>query len=150
MTRKLAGFLVCLSVVISLVDSCPAEDFDAMQLTLQGYKAGIESFSLPQVLRVWPSLDRHRQAALKEVFKYLRSIAAAPTLGMVCVPPAAIGESVWVECLETLTYTDAKGKTTQVKPAYVSVLFSRDSGIWTVKNMKDTRPKSGYPPPPFH
>lgn len=113
-----------------------SEELSGMELTLQEYRAAIENLSLPQVRQVWPALDHHREAALKEAFQYLRSMSATPKLGMECVAPPVTGESAWVECRETLTYTAAKGKTKDVKPAHVSILLRKQSSNWIIETMK--------------
>jgi hypothetical protein len=113
-----------------------SQELGGMELTLQAYRSAIENLSLPQVRQVWPALDHHREAALKETFEYLRSMSATLKLGMECAAPPVTGESAWVECRETLSYTDAKGKTKDVKPAHVSILLRRQSSNWIVETMK--------------
>lgn len=99
---------------VQLSDAKVSADFggeiDGMERTLDRYRSGFEDLSLPKVRQAWPGLDRRRASALKEVFEYLRTSKATPQLGLVCVPPAVIGDSVKVECRESLAYSDAKGK----------------------------------------
>jgi hypothetical protein len=112
------------------------EELGGMEMTLQQYRAAIENLSLPQVRQVWPGLDRHREGQLKEAFQYLRSMSSTPRMGLECGAPAVIEESTWVQCRETLTYNDAKGKPKDVKPARVSILLRRQGNNWIVDTMK--------------
>jgi hypothetical protein len=41
-----------------------------------------------------------------------------------------------VECLETLTYGTAKGKSKQLGPARVAIALKRESSQWVVADMK--------------
>jgi len=113
-----------------------SEELGGMELTLQRYRTAIENLSLPQVHQVWPSLDRRRDAALKEAFEYLRSMSATPRMGLECVSPMVIGESAKVECRESLAYKDAKGKPKVVKPTRVSILLRKQGDNWIVETMK--------------
>ena len=125
---------------IKLSDANVSADFggeiDGMERTLARYRSGFEDLSLPEVRQAWPGLDRRRASALKEVFEYFRTSNATPQLGLVCVPPAVIGDSAKVECRESLTYSDAKGKTKVVKPARVLISLRKQSNGWVVETMK--------------
>jgi len=112
------------------------EEVGGMEVTLQKYRAAIENLSLPQVRQVWPGLDRHREAQLKEAFQYLRSMSATPRMGLDCAAPAVVEESTWVQCRETLAYKDAKGEPRDVKPARVSILLKKQGDNWIVSTMK--------------
>ena len=118
------------------IRAASGEELDGMELTLQKYRTAFDSLSLPQMRQVWPGLDRRRESALKDVFKFLRTSSAAPNLGLECAPPTVIGESARIACRETLSYSDAKGKSKTAKAAMVSISLKKQSDNWVVDTMK--------------
>ena len=123
---------------ISSVSIRPAssEELVGMEQTLNKYRTGFESFNLNQIREAWPGLDRHRASSLKDVFAYLRSSKVPPQLGLECAPPTVTGDSANVKCRETLTYSDAKGRSKDVKPAMVSIQLKKQSDAWVVDTMR--------------
>src|ERR1035438_1331968 len=126
------------SAQVSNVSIRPAssEELGGMEMTLQKYRTAFDSLSLPQMRQVWPGLDRRRESALKDVFKFLRASSATPNLGLECAPPTVIGESAKIACRETLSYSDAKGKSKTAKAAMVSISLKKQADNWVVDTMK--------------
>ena|SRR5271165_1949209 len=113
-----------------------SEELDGMEQALEKYRAGFENLSLPQVRQAWPTIDRRREAAFKEVFQVFRETSWTRKLGLSCATPTIGGETVSVECEETLTYGDAKGKPKELGPDRVAIVLRSQSGKWVVDDMK--------------
>ena len=118
------------------IRAASSEELGGMELTLQKYRTAFDSLSLSQMREVWPGLDHRREAALKDVFKFLQASSAAPNLGLECAPPTLIGDSAKVACRETLSYSDGKGKAKSAKPAMVSISLRKQSDCWVVETMR--------------
>ena len=118
------------------IRAASSEELGGMEQTLQNYRTAFDSLSLPQIRQVWPSLDRKRESALKDVFKFLKESKGAPNLGLECAPPTVVGDSAKVACRETFAYTDGKGRNKSAKPAMVSISLKKQSDNWVVETMK--------------
>ena len=118
------------------IRAASGEEIEGMELTLQKYRTAFDSLSLPQMRQVWPGLDRRRESALKDVFKFLRASSAAPNLGLECAPPNVIGDTAKIACRETLSYSDDKGKSKTAKAAMVSISLKKQADNWVVDTMK--------------
>jgi hypothetical protein len=118
------------------LDDAYNKQLGRMELALEQYRAGIDNLSVQQVREVWPGLDRRREAALKQAFAYLQSMSAKPKMGLECVAPTAIEPSTTLQCHESLTYNDAKGKPQHAKPARVSIVLKSQGDNWVVDTMK--------------
>jgi hypothetical protein len=114
----------------------PVEAINAVEETLQRYEAAFDSMSLGSVHQVWPSLDRQRDAALNEVFSFFKERSLTPALELSCQLPTVDGKSARLLCQESLSYTDPKGKRTEVKPAKISISLVEVSGNWVVESMR--------------
>jgi hypothetical protein len=118
------------------IRAASGDELSGMETTLEKYRTAFVNLSLPQMRQVWPGLDHRRESALKDVFKFLRESSVAPNLGLECAPPTVIGDSAKIECRETLSYSDAKGKSKVAKPAMVSISLTKRSDDWVVETMK--------------
>jgi hypothetical protein len=118
------------------IRTASSDELGGMELTLHKYQTAFDSLSLSQMRQVWPGLDHRREVALKDVFKFLRASSAAPNLGLECAPPTLIGDSARVACRETLSYSDARGKSKAAKPAMVSISLKKQSDNWVVETMR--------------
>jgi hypothetical protein len=112
------------------------EEIEGMELTLEKYESAFENLSLVQMREIWPSLDRQHERAFKSVFAGFHETAWTRHLGLECTTPKVTGESANVDCLETLVYANAKGKSKEVGPARIAVLLKRQSSAWVVEDMK--------------
>lgn len=112
------------------------EELEGMEQTLEKYTAAFENLSLSEVCQVWPGLDREHETAFKKVFVAFREAAWTRSLGLECAAPKVTGETASVECLETLTYGKAKGKSKEVGPTRVAILMKGQSSNWVVADMK--------------
>jgi hypothetical protein len=113
-----------------------SEELDEMEQTLERYQAAFENLSLPQVRQVWPTLDRRRETAFKEVFEIFRETSWTRKLGLTCAPPMVGEEITILDCEETLAYGDAKNKPKEVGPDRVAIVLRRQSNNWMVEDMK--------------
>ena len=113
-----------------------SDELGGMELTLQKYRAAFDNLSLPQMRQVWPGLDRRRESALKDVFKFLRASSTTPNLGLECAPPTVSGDSARVACRETLGYRDSRGKARTAQPGLVSISLKKQSDSWVVETMR--------------
>ena len=114
----------------------PVEAINAVEGTLQSYEAAFNSMSLGSVHQIWPSLDRQRDAALNQVFAFFKERSLTPDLELSCQLPTVDGKSARLLCQESLSYTDPKGKRTEVKPAKISISLVEVSGNWVVESMR--------------
>jgi hypothetical protein len=113
-----------------------SEELDGMEQALETYQAAFENLSLPQVRQVWPTLDRRRETAFKEVFEVFRETSWTRKLGLTCATPMIGGETARVECEETLAYGAVKSKPTELGPERVAIVLRRQSSNWIVEDMK--------------
>lgn len=112
------------------------EDLDGLERTLSDYQSAFESLSLPDIYGVWPGLDHKREAALREVFKFLQKTTSAPRLDLQCTVPAAAALTVALDCREAVTYSLKDKKPTTVGPVRVSIKLRKESDVWFVETMK--------------
>jgi hypothetical protein len=113
-----------------------SEETAGMEQTLEKYQAAFENLSLPQVRQIWPTLDREHEAAFKKVFAAFREASWSRQLQLECVSPRVTADAASVDCIETLTYGTAKGKSKQLGPARVAIVLKRESSQWVVADMK--------------
>ena len=112
------------------------EELEGMEQTLEKYTAAFENLSLPEIRQVWPGLDREHEAAFKKVFAAFQETKWTRNLGLECAAPKVTGETASVECLETLKYGKAKGKSKEVGPTRVAIVLKGRSSNWVVADMK--------------
>jgi hypothetical protein len=112
------------------------EEIEGMEQTLEKFQAAFENLSLPQVRQIWPEMDRDHEAGLKKVFSAFRDSHWIHSLGLECSAPRVTGETANVECIETLIYGPANGKSKQVGPSHVAILLKSGSNGWLLADMK--------------
>jgi len=110
-------------------------DLSLIGETLQSYQRSFNGSNLNGVKQTWPSLDNKRERKFKEVFEFFGKNSFTPSLGFRCIVPTVVGEQANVSCLETLAYSDKKGKCHQVQPAQVTIHMERASDAWVIRNM---------------
>jgi hypothetical protein len=113
-----------------------SDELDGVEQALETYQAAFENLSLPQMRQIWPTLGSRREAAFKEVFEVFRETDWTRKLGLVCATPMIGGETISVECEETLTYGEPKGKPKEVGPNRVAIVLRRQASRWIVEDMK--------------
>jgi hypothetical protein len=113
-----------------------SEELDGMEQALERYQAVFENLSLMQLRQVWPTLDRRREAAFKEVFEVFRETSWTHKLELTCATPMIGVETTTVECEETLAYGDTNSKPKEVGPDRVAIVLRRQSSNWVVEDMK--------------
>jgi hypothetical protein len=112
------------------------EDLDGVEQTLETYQAAFENLSLPQMRRIWPNLDRHREAKFKEAFWAFRQTSWTRNLVLQCVAPTVVGETIKVECGERLTYGDGSLKPKEAGPIRIAITLRKQSSAWVIENMQ--------------
>ena len=111
------------------------EDIDLIGDALQSYRKAFNARNLVAVKQAWPSVDDKRQAKFKEVFEFFHKDSLTPNLGLRCAVPAVAGDQANVDCFQTLSYSDKKGKCHQVQPAEVSIHMEKASQSWVIQGM---------------
>jgi len=112
------------------------DDFAGLEKTLTDYHDAFESLSLSGIYRVWPGLDRRREAAFRGVFKFLQGTASTPRLDLQCTVPVVANLTAAVDCREALTYRQKDQTIKTVGPVRVSILLKKESDIWLVEKMR--------------
>lgn len=112
------------------------DDFNGLEKTLSDYQSAFEAMNLPGIQRVWPNLDRRREAAFRGVFKFLQKSSTAPRLDLQCIAPAIADRTVAIDCREAVTYSQKDNKSTTVGPVRVSIFLKKESNNWFVQEMK--------------
>jgi len=118
------------------VGAISRDDFDGLERTLAEYQDAFESMDLPGIQRVWPGLDRRREAAFRGVFKFLKETSYTPRLDLQCTAPAVANLRVSIECREAVTYRQKDLHFKTVGPVRISILLKKESNIWFVEKMK--------------
>ena len=110
-------------------------DFDGMERTLAGYQRAYETMSLKELFAVWPDIDPRREAALREVFKFLSKTPSTPRLDLECTAPSVVNTTVNIQCKQALTWQeDRKPKT--VGPVRVGILLKKQADDWVIQSIK--------------